>query len=272
MLGLEAVDEWPGQHAVAVLLREGRGVRTLAAQGDLDRSFALASVTKVLSALGIMVEVARGSCALADQAGPRGATLAHLLSHCSGLPLDGTEPVAAPQERRIYSNSGIEAAVAHAAAGRAPATWLDETVLGPLGLGATVLKGSPASGATGSVGDLCMVAHEILVPSLLDVETAGAMRAVAFPGLAGVLPGFGRQAPCDWGLGLEVKGSKSPHWTGLTWPQATVGHFGQAGGFIAVDHDAGIAIVTLGDEAFGPWSKVAWPALFDDVRARLAVP
>ena len=269
MLGLKAIDGWPGQHAAAVLIRQDGRIRTSATHGDQDRVFDLASVTKVLSSLGVMVEVARSTCALSDPVGPPGSTLAHLLSHCSGLPLDATTPVAVPGERRIYSNAGIEIAVGHAAAGRAPATWMDRTVLHPLGLGSTALSGSPASGATGSVGDLCLVAGEILMPALVDEAVANSMREVAFPGLVGVLPGFGRQTPCDWGLGIEVKGSKTPHWTGPGWPPETVGHFGQAGGFIVVDVAAGIAIVTLGDEAFGPWSKIAWPAFCDDVRARV---
>ena len=40
------------------------------------------------------------------------------------------------------------------------------------------------------------------------------MREVAFPELAGVLPGFGYHNPNDWGLGPEIRGTKAPHWTG----------------------------------------------------------
>jgi L-ascorbate metabolism protein UlaG (beta-lactamase superfamily) len=72
------------------------------------------------------------------------------------------------------------------------------------------------------------------------------------------------------GLGAEVKGTKSPHWTGATWPTASLGHFGQAGGFVVVDRGAGVAVATLGDTAFGPWAKASWPSLTDDVRAEVA--
>ena len=37
---------------------------------------------------------------------------------------------------------------------------------------------------------------------------------MVFPGLTGVLPGYGHQKPNDWGLGFEIRDAKSPHWTG----------------------------------------------------------
>jgi CubicO group peptidase (beta-lactamase class C family) len=88
---------------------------------------------------------------------------------------------------------------------------------------------------------------------------------VAFPGLVGVLPGFGRQDPNDWGLGPELRDHKSPHWTGSHNSPRTFGHFGQAGGFLWVDPEAGLACACLTDRPFGPWAAEAWPALADDV-------
>jgi CubicO group peptidase (beta-lactamase class C family) len=251
-----------------VLRVEAGAPRVVAVAGDLERAFPLASVTKVASSLAVLVEVARGGVQLDDPAGPVGATLAHLLAHASGLPTDGTTPIAAPGARRIYSNTGIELAVAHAAgaAGLDPAELLDRRVLGPLRMSATSLQGSPASGAVGTVADLTALAAELLVPSLLPGPLADAWRTVAFPGLAGVLPGFGRQVPCDFGLGVEVKGTKHPHWTGASWPARSVGHFGQRGGFVLADPDAGLAVATLGDEPFGAWATSAWPPFCDDVR------
>ena len=55
---------------------------------------------------------------------------------------------------------------------------------------------------------------------------------VQFPGLTGVLPGFGVQRPNDWGLGFEIRDAKSPHWTGSANSGRTYGHFGQSGTFI----------------------------------------
>jgi CubicO group peptidase (beta-lactamase class C family) len=90
---------------------------------------------------------------------------------------------------------------------------------------------------------------------------------VHFPGLAGVLPGFQRFDPCDWGLGVEIRGSKQPHWTGPANSPATFGHFGRSGSFLWVDPVAGRACVGLADRPFGPWAARAWPVLADAVVA-----
>ena len=84
---------------------------------------------------------------------------------------------------------------------------------------------------------------------------------VAFPGLDGVLPGFGRQQPNDWGLGCEIRDHKAPHWTAPDNSPATFGHFGQSGSFLWVDPAAQLACVSLSDTAFGPWAADRWPRL-----------
>ena len=82
-----------------------------------------------------------------------------------------------------------------------------------------------------------------------------------FPGLDGVLPGFGRQTPNDWGLGIELRDAKAPHWTGERNSPRTYGHFGRSGTFLWVDPDAGVALACLTDRDFGDWAKEAWPRL-----------
>jgi CubicO group peptidase (beta-lactamase class C family) len=84
---------------------------------------------------------------------------------------------------------------------------------------------------------------------------------VAYPGLDGVLPGYGRQSPNDWGLGCEIRGTKDPHWTAAANSPPTFGHFGQSGSFLWVDPDAGVACASLADTPFGPWAVAAWPRL-----------
>ena len=111
------------------------------------------------------------------------------------------------------------------------------------------------------------MALELLSPSRLAAETLAEAAAVQFPGLAGVLPGFGRQEPNDWGLGLELRDGKSPHWTGARNSPGTFGHFGRAGGFLWVDPGAGVALACLTDLDFGDWAKDAWPELADAVLA-----
>ncbi len=104
-------------------------------------------------------------------------------------------------------------------------------------------------------------------PHGLAAETLAEAAAVQFPGLGGVLPGFGRQEPNDWGLGLELRDGKSPHWTGARNSPDTFGHFGRAGGFLWVDPGAGVALACLTDLDFGDWAKDAWPELADAVLA-----
>jgi CubicO group peptidase (beta-lactamase class C family) len=91
---------------------------------------------------------------------------------------------------------------------------------------------------------------------------------VQFPGLVGVLPGFGRQEPNDWGLGFELRDAKSPHWTGARNSARTFGHFGRSGTFLWVDPEARLALGVLTDLDFGDWAAEAWPRLSDAVLAR----
>lgn len=269
MGALELVAQWDGRHGAAVLRRRSGGVDVVAVGGDVERRFPHASVTKVASSLAVLCVVQDGTARLDDPVGPPGATLAHVLAHASGLPLDGLEPVAAPGARRIYSNTGIDLAVAHAAqrAHRSASVLVDERVYRPLGMGSTSLEGPASSGAVGTTVDLCRLASELLAPTLLAEPLAADWRRVAFPGLDGVLPAYGRQVPCDFGLGVEVKGTKHPHWTGPSWPPRSVGHFGRRSGFVLADPDAGLALVTLSDELFGRTAMLRWPSFTDAVRA-----
>jgi CubicO group peptidase (beta-lactamase class C family) len=265
MDALDAVDQWPVEH-VAVAVVDAGGVSN--AREPQERSFALASVTKILTALTALVALEEGIIALEDEAGPPGATVAHLLAHASGLGLDGAR-LAAPGRRRIYSNTGIEL-VAQLVADRAGmpfATYAAEGVFAPLGMSATAIKGSPAWMAKSTAADLAAFARELLAPTLVSEKTLAGATTVAFPGLAGVMPGFGRQEPNDWGLGFELRDHKSPHWTGTTNSPATFGHFGRSGCFLWADPEASVALVVLTDREFGDWAKEAWPALSDAVLA-----
>jgi CubicO group peptidase (beta-lactamase class C family) len=264
---LDAVAAWPvGSAAVAVV----NSRRTLQRTGP-DRIYPWASVTKLLTALGVLVAVVRGKVQLDDPAGPPGATLRHLLAHASGVATDDDTVLSRPGHRRIYSNRGIELAGDHVEerTGRPFAEWVSASVLEPLGMFDTVLDGSHAHGAKGPVWDLARLGRELLEPRLVPALMPEATRT-AFPGLAGVLPGFGRQNPNDWGLGFEIRDGKHPHWTGSRNSPATFGHFGQSGSFLWVDPDAGLACAGLADRAFGPWAAEAWPALADSVLAEFA--
>lgn len=229
--------------------------------------FALASVTKLLTAYATLVAVEEEIVDLdAPIADVPGATLRHLLAHASGIGPDGRR-LADPGTRRIYSNAGFEtaAAMVSEAAAMPFARYAAEAVLQPLAMTATSLDGSPASGAASTAADLARFAVELIEPQLVAPSTLATATTVAFPGLDGVLPGYGPQRPSDWGLGFELRDSKSPHWTGARNSPRTFGHFGQSGIFVWVDRDADIALVCLTDRDFGDWALDRWPELADAV-------
>jgi len=273
---LDAVAGWPVGSAAAGVVRLGPGhtVEVAEQTGDLDAPFPWASVTKLLVAMAVLVATEEGTVGLDDGAGPPGSTVRHLLAHASGLGPDAERPLTAPGRLRIYSNAGYEALAAFLArrSGMPFTDYLRTGVVHPLGMAGTELPAgsSPASGVRGPLRDLLTLAGELLAPRLVSRATLDGATAVAFPGLAGVLPGFGRFDPCDWGLGFELRDAKAPHWTGTRNSPATFGHFGRSGAFVWVDPRAGVACAALCDRDFGPWATEAWPALADAVIRRWA--
>ena len=266
---LDAISTWKADHAAAGSVRARE---TLAVAGDTEHVFRWASVTKLLTATAVLVAAEEGVVDLEEPAGPEGSTIRHLLAHASGLPFDGAEPIARPGERRIYSNTGYDelGRVVEARAEMPFPEYLHDAVLAPLEMGRTELRGSPASESVGPLGDLLAFGRECLAPTLLAPETFAEATAVAYPRLVGVVPGVGRQDPCDWGLGFELKGTKSPHWTGSLNSPRTFGHFGGAGTFLWVDPEAGLALGCLTDREFDEWALESWPALSDAVLKELA--
>lgn len=224
-------------------------------------------MTKIVTALTVLVAVEEGVMGLDEPCGPPGATVRHLLAHASGLAFDGPHVQAPPGQRRIYSNAGFDALGA-AVARRTEmpfGEYLSEAVLDPLGMDGTRSEGGAAAGLVGPLDDLVRLATELLAPTVVSVGTLREATTVAFPGLAGVLPGFGRRRPLDWGLGFELGNGKGPHWTGSRNSAATFGHFGASGSFLWVDPEAGLACAALSRRDFGPWAAEAWPALADAV-------
>lgn len=264
---------WPvGSVAVAALGPDGVLDRFETRRGE---AFPWASVTKIVTALTVLdactdetinlddpVELDATAASSEGTPAPR-ITTAHLLAHAAGLPFERGAPVAPPETRRTYSNYGYELLgeqVARAAGG----PFRDEMagrVLEPLSMSGTTVDGSPASSGVGTLQDLLALAAELLMPDVLGQEIVGAASTLAFPGLSGILPGFGRQRPNDWGLGCEIRASKNPHWTSPDNSPSTFGHFGQSGSFLWVDPVARLACLGLCDRPFGPWAAAAWPQL-----------
>ncbi len=262
MQALKQVDTWQCRHAAAAVVG-----RVTAVHGPSEHRFAWASVTKLATAVAVLVAAEEGLVDLDEPAGPPGATLRQLLAHASGAAPEAGPPIAPPGRRRIYSNYGFELA-AELVGERAEMPFAE--YFGAVWAGTGIaLAGSPASGATGTIEDLAALARELLEPVRIAAETRDEAAAVQFPGLAGVLPGFGRQEPNDWGLGFELRDAKAPHWTGSRNSPRTFGHFGRSGTFLWIDPAVGLGLACLTDRDFGPWAAEAWPRISDSVLEEL---
>ncbi|MGY2063762.1 serine hydrolase domain-containing protein, partial [Nocardia gipuzkoensis] len=169
------------------------------------------SVTKPLVAYGVLVAVEEGAIELDQPAGPPGATVRHLLAHTAGLAFDTTVIMAEPGARRIYSSAGFEVLARFVAeqTGIAFEDYLHEAVFEPLEMKSSVLNGSAGHAARASLDDMLRFAEELLNPTLLSEQTLSEATSVQFPGVNGVLPGFGSQRPNDWGLGFEIRDHKT---------------------------------------------------------------
>ena len=243
--------------------------------GPHHERFRWASVTKPATAFAVLVASEEGTLSLVDPAGPPGSTVRHLLAHASGLGLDPGPPVAPPGTGRIYSNAGylVLADLLEERSGMAFGDYLSQGVLEPLGMVGTTLESdalAAAAGLSGPLSDLLALGRELAAPTLISAETHRQATSVQFPGLGGVLPGFQQFDDDDWGLGVEIRGRKQPHWTGTTNAPETFGHFGRTGSFLWVDPVAGVLCGGLTDRPFGLWSARAWPRLADAVLAEVS--
>lgn len=266
MQALRQIDGWPvGFAAAGVAWADGRSET----HGDAGRVVRLASVSKPVAALAVLVAAEEGVLDLDEAAGPPGSSVRHLLAHASGLPFEGETAIASPGKRRIYSNEAFRV-VGDQLARRAEmpfAEYVHAAVCEPLGLGLDP-SGDPGSGMHASLTDVLAVGQELLAPTILAEETVDEMTSVQFPGLAGVLPDHGRFDPLDWGLGVQLN-TRPPSWMGSRTSARAFGHFGGSGTFLWVDPDAGVACGVLTDRGFDDWAKEAWPRLADAVLAEL---
>lgn len=266
MRALRQIDGWPVEWAAAGVVDAG-GRESV--HGDPARPVRLASLSKPVAALAVLVAAEEGVLDLDEPAGPPGATVRHLLAHTSGLPFEGADPIARPGHRRIYSNEAFRV-LAERLAERAEMTfarYVHEAVCAPLGLGLDP-SGDPGSGMHGSLADVLALGRELLVPRLVADETRDEMVDVQFPGLSGVLPEHGRFDPLDWGLGVQLN-TRPASWMGTRTSHRTFGHFGGSGTFVWVDPEAGVVCAALTTRSFGDWAKEAWPPFADAVLGEL---
>lgn len=286
MSNLPTLGQFPFTTAYAIATRD----EVVATEGAVDQVFAWMSVTKPLTALAALIAVDQGKVGLNDPIPRQPFTLRHLLAHASGLPFSeasGTEGTSESTEqviqgrllvttprvqpdkverRRIYSNLGFELMAEYIASqvGQPFSQWATEQVIEPLELDSVSLPGSPAYGAQGNVLDVLALGSELLAPSLISAELAAQASQVQFPGLMGVVPGYGSHKPSDWGYGYEIKGTKSPHWTPQSAAPETFGHFGASGSYLLVDPVNSLVAAFLGEKDFGETHRELWPQLGEE--------
>ncbi len=276
---------FPGEWAIAYgSIGEG-GITRLKELGSKGR-FPLASVSKLFSALAAHVAIEEGTLDAEEPVLPNSASVYDLLSHASGLPFafprpgdftfGGITSESQPASRRIYSNVGYEllADLIGRHSEMSFRDYLFQAVAEPLGAGGLELDLElyGASGPTGaaagivaSISDLVALVNGFVLPGILSSDTLSFIRDPYHPGLDGMVPGFGFMRPCPWGLGPEVKGEKTPHWTGRRNSKGTFGHFGQSGASFWIDLENRCFLATLSSVAFGGWAKDLWPLLSDAV-------
>jgi CubicO group peptidase (beta-lactamase class C family) len=263
---LRQIDAWPVEFAAAGVV-DPTGQQFV--HGDATRPVRLASVSKPVAALSVLIAAEEGVVDLDEPAGPQGSTVRHLLAHTSGLPFEGTLPIARPGQRRIYSNEGFRVlgAELEARAEMPFADYVREAVCAPLELGLDP-AGDPGSGMHASLADVLAIGREFLWPRLVADETRDELTSVQFPGLSGVLPDHGRFDPLDWGLGVQLN-TRPPSWMGTRTSPGSFGHFGGSGTFLWVDPGAHVVCAALTTREFDEWAKEAWPRLSDAVLAEL---
>ena len=292
---------WPVGASAACLVRFGPAgeVAETHATADASEPFRLASVSKAISALAFLVAMEEGLFELDEVIEPLGASWRELLAHASGLPGDrrgqvGPEDlteligvgaasfpgVRPPRSRRVYSNLGFELAAEMLSLRAAMpfGQYVAQAVFEPLGMKGSRVDPSlyPVAGPHGAAAgmsapaeELGLLAAEFRSPRLVSPATITEATSLQCGAIPGVLPGFGGQENNAWGLGVEIRNGKWPHWTGSLNSEVTFGHFGQSGTFLWVDAALGAALVLLTDRPFDDFAKSAWPAFSDRIISAL---
>ena len=270
MSALDLLDDFGFEAAAIVLGPEGERAR----RGDVGRERRWRSVSKSVTGMACVLAAQEGLLSLDAPLEDHieGVTLRHLLSHASGYRYGSKEIACAPEARRHYSNFAVDCAGEELArvAGCEFSQWVQERIAAPLQTSTLHWTEPPSVGAVGSLEDLARFAHELLAPTLLKPAWFSEMTSAQFPQLDGILPGLKMQRPNPFGLGVEIRGHKSPHWTGAHNDPATIGHYGMRGCVFWVDPAAQLALVVGTERDFGDAHRRVLPALSDAVLADYA--
>jgi beta-lactamase class C len=94
-------------------------------------------------------------------------------------------------------------------------------------------------------------------PAVLTPETIDEVLAPQFGELPGTVAGVASWDACAWGLGLDVRGTREPHWTGDALTATANTHFGSAGTLAWIDRERGVGLVALANRGSysGWWSR-----------------
>ena len=211
-----------------------------------------------------------------------------------------TPPIRPPWTRVQYSNlgSGLLAVIVERRTKRPFREALAELVLAPLGIEG-YLGVEPPRAPARIGGELGAHADTDLEPfnspfwrslalpwgGMLSTAVGALSLARAFAGKpAGFLPpgllaeatrdqtaglGGGFWEPlewpqCPWGLGVELRGTKAPHWTPAAASTTSFGHAGSSGCLVWIDPIANVRWSMLGTRSFEDWGT-AWPEIGDAI-------
>ncbi|MGH2562229.1 MAG: serine hydrolase domain-containing protein, partial [Thermomicrobiales bacterium] len=136
--------------------------------------------------------------------------------------------------------------------------------------------GIPWGGLYGSVRDVVRFAGSFL-PGGSPFLSAASVRAMTSDQVRGVPGGVGslklRWPRAYWGLGWEVKGTKTRHWTGELTSPKTFCHFGAAGTLVWSDPERNVALAVFGNRMTvhrWPFVPARWAQLSNAVVSAVA--
>jgi CubicO group peptidase (beta-lactamase class C family) len=248
--------------------------------GNTQDIYELASVTKILTAITMSELVESGFINFNDKVEDveylnGDIELIDLLSHTSGLALNGELPQVEPRSKRVYSNLGMET-IDIFIKNKLSKDHNYTSVRDIFNDGfSQIFKeddknileyyGSSAWGAKANIYSMITLARQMRKPTFLSSEMHSKMQEIYLPQLRGVVPGWGNYNHCSFGTGYEIKGDKTKHWMGSLSSEKTFGHYGHAGVFIMHDPVVNISIIALGHKQFDKWAVEMWPNYVDNI-------
>ena len=204
---LRQIESWPVSFAAAGVVTPRRPRRE--AGGDTAQSVRLASVSKAVAALAVLVAAEEGVVDLDEPAGPPVDRAAPARARLRA-PLRGRRADRAARPPPHLLERGLPRLWATHLEERAEMPFADyvralrlraardraRAERRPGGGHARLARRSPRRGSRLRAADPNRPARR-----------STSWRAVQFPGLSGVLPDYGRFDPLDWGLGVQMRDS-----------------------------------------------------------------